>query len=63
MPLKYDPNTSEIRYEEKVVGRHIVENGAVRVNLNITYECDQGKWAVPVAWFAYGLSLLAKHRP
>jgi len=61
MPLEYDSGTSEIRYEGKVVGRYDCEDGNARVSLNLTYECTPEEWVVPLSWFAYGLSHLAKH--
>jgi len=62
MPLQYDPVTSEIRYEGKVVGRYDCKDGTARVSLNLTYECAPDEWVVPLSWFAYGLSHLAKHK-
>jgi hypothetical protein len=61
MPLEYDSHTSEIRYEGKVVGRYDHKDGKARVSLNLTYECAPEEWVVPLSWFAYGLSHLAKH--
>jgi len=63
MALEYDSHTSEIRYEGRVVGRYDYENGKARVTLNLTYECAPEEWVVPLSWFAYGLSHLAKHKP
>lgn len=63
MPLEYDPNTSEIIYEGKVIGRYTFEDGVARVSLDITYECDPDEWIVPLAWFACGLRHLEKHKP
>jgi hypothetical protein len=63
MPLQYDPVTSEIRYEGKIVGRYDYRDGTARVSLNLTYECAPEEWVVPLSWFAYGLSHLAKHKP
>jgi hypothetical protein len=34
MPLQYDPDTSEIRYEGKVVGRYDYKDGTARVSVN-----------------------------
>jgi hypothetical protein len=62
MPLQYDPETSEIRYEGKVVGKYTVENGVARVRFDITYECLTEEWIVPLSWFAYGLAHLRRHR-
>lgn len=62
MSIEYDPDTCEIRYEGKVVGRQSVENGVSRVTLNIEYKCDKGEWVVPLSWFGYGLSLLEKRK-
>jgi hypothetical protein len=63
MPIEYDPNTSEFRYEGNIVGRYDYNDGIARVSLNLTYECDADEWVVPLSWFAYGLSLLEKHKP
>lgn len=63
MPLQYDPYTSEIRYEGKLVGRYDHKDGTARVSLNLTYECALEEWIVPLSWFDHGLSYLAKHKP
>jgi hypothetical protein len=63
MPIEYDPDTSEFRYEGNVVGRYEYDSGVARVSLNLTYQCGVNEWVVPVSWFAYGLSLLEKHQP
>ncbi len=63
MPLEYDSNTSEIRYEGRVVGRYDCKDGKACVRLGLTYECAPEEWVVQLSWFAYGLSHLAKHRP
>jgi hypothetical protein len=64
MPIEYDPRTSEIKYEGKVVGQLTRENGVTRVSLNITYECSPpDEWIIPLSWFGYGLGLFEKHRP
>jgi hypothetical protein len=63
MPLEFDPRTGEIIYEGKVVGHHTFDNGVSRVTLDITYECGpQDEWIVPLSYFDYGLSRLAKHK-
>ena len=62
MLIEYDPDTSEIRYKGKVVDRQSIQNGVARVTLNIEYECGKREWVVPLSWFAYGLSLLEKHK-
>jgi hypothetical protein len=62
MPLEYDPNTSEIRYEGNIVGRYDYRDGRAHVSLNLTYECAKEEWVVPVSWFDYGLSFLEKHK-
>jgi hypothetical protein len=59
VPLEFDPETSEISYEGKVVGHYTFEDGVPRVSLNITYECGpEDQWMVPLSWFAYGLAML-----
>jgi len=63
MSLQYDSNTSEIWYDGEVVGRYDHKDGKGRVSLNLTYECAPEEWMVPLSWFAYGLSHLAKHKP
>jgi hypothetical protein len=45
-----------------VVGRYDCKDGTARVSLNLTYECAPEEWVVPLSWFAYGLSHLAKHK-
>lgn len=63
MPLQYNPDTSEINYEGKLIGHYTLVDGVARVTLNITYVCDPNQWIVPLSWFDYGLAILNKHKP
>ncbi|HXG28613.1 MAG TPA: hypothetical protein VNJ47_07185 [Nevskiales bacterium] len=63
MALQYDPHTSEISYEGKVIGKYVYIEGVARVQFDITYECGQDEWVVPLSWFDYGLNQLEKHKP
>lgn len=62
MPLELDPNTGEIRYQGQVVGQHRIENGKSTVRLSIQYEAEDD-WALPLCWFAQGLSKLSENEP
>ena len=64
MSLEYNPQTSEISYEGKVIGKYECQADPPYVYLEIKYECkpEDGEWVEPISWFASGLSLLKKHK-
>lgn len=62
MSLQFDPHTGKITYRGKEVGEHIFKDGRSTVRLNIEYEGGDD-WALPLSWFAFGLSKLPENQP
>ena len=54
MSLTFNPETGEISYHGKVVGRHEHSNGVSKVSLSIEYEAGDD-WIVPLSAFAHEL--------
>ena len=62
MPITFDPQTNEFKYEGRRVGTLSIENGVATVKLEVSYSCDAEDWMVPISWFADGLRQLPKHQ-
>lgn len=56
MSLQFDPNTQEILFKDRVVGRYTHEAGRSQLQIDISFECDPDTGIVPLCWLASELA-------
>jgi len=61
MPLQFNPESGEILYRGKVVGKLIHSDDADTVEISLSYTIkkeERKEWSVPLTYFAYGLNVI-----